>query len=130
VRRRFAPAISGAALAGAPVTALFAALLLTGCPVQEKGEGCACTQEYRMNVCVTLNGSSSLPDSLLFLRERQDGARDSILSVSPANCFGELPATQRILMLRNSAVVDSTGWFTLDTVACCHGEDTTVNFVK
>jgi hypothetical protein len=91
---------------------------------------CVCTAEYRMNVCVTVNGSSGLPDSLRFLREYQDGTRDSLNSFMGNHCFGELPGTQRILMLRNSVTVDSTGWFALDTVDCCHGEDTTVNFVK
>lgn len=112
------------------VSAVFAALafFLVGCPADE--DDCACTMEYRYNVCVTVNGSADLPDSVSFVRERQDGARDSLESFLPSNCFGELPGTQRILMLRNSAPVDSSDWFTLATVDCCHGEAKTINFEK
>jgi hypothetical protein len=89
---------------------------------------CACTLEHRTNLCVTVNGSESLPDSLSFLREREDGARDS-LAYHP-RCFGEWRGVQRVLMLREGALVDSTGWFEIQTVDCCHGEAKTVDFKK
>jgi hypothetical protein len=100
---------------------------LGGC-VEE--DGCACTTEYRINVCVTVNGTPSLPDSLAFLREREDGSRDSLDAFMPSNCFGELPGAQRILVLSDSSAVDSSAWFTQATVDCCHGEAKTVDFVR
>ena len=100
------------------IVAALAACLLVACI--RDGEGCACTMEHRINVCVTVDGSDTLPDSTVLLRERRDGTRDSLESLDPAPCFGELPGKQRILMLRNSAVVDSSEWFTLETVDCCH----------
>jgi hypothetical protein len=92
---------------------------------------CVCTLEHRVNLCVTVNGSGSLPDSLSFLREREDGSRDSLdraLEYHP-RCFGEWRGVQRVLMLREGAIVDSTGWFEIQTVDCCHGEAKTVDFV-
>jgi hypothetical protein len=89
---------------------------------------CACTLEHRANLCVTVNGAESLPDSLSFLREREDGVRDS-LEYHP-RCFGEWRGVQRVLMLRDAAVSDSTAWFEIQTVDCCHGEAKTVDFIK
>lgn len=81
-----------------------------------------------MNVRVTANGSDTLPDSLLFLREREGGARDSLFDFGGAGtCFGELPGRQRILVLRDSVVADSSDWFGLPTADCCHGEAAAVN---
>ncbi len=84
-----------------------------------------------MNVCVTWDGSDSLPTGIGFIREREGGARDSLESAVTTNCFGELPGTtQRILVLHGSSVVDSSEWFTPDTVDCCHGEAKTIAFEK
>lgn len=94
---------------------------------------CACTLEYRMNLCVTLNGSKALPDSLWFQREREDGTRDALDGATTdqgMRCFGEARGLQRILMYRSSAVVDSSGWFDIPTVDCCHGQARTVNFMR
>lgn len=91
-------------------------------------DDCACTLEYRMNICVTVNGEESIPDSLGFLREKQDGARDS-LDAHHTRCFGEMVGTQRVLMLRDGAVIDSSEWFTTRVVDCCHGEARTIDFV-
>ncbi len=91
-------------------------------------EDCACTLEYRTNICVTVDGSEVLSDTLDFLRERQDGSRDS-LEYHP-RCFGELVGTQRILMLRGGTVIDSSAWFTTRRVDCCHGEAKTIEFVR
>jgi hypothetical protein len=88
---------------------------------------CACTLEHRTNVCVTVNGSDSLPTSLTFVRQREGGATD-LLEYHP-RCFGEWRGDlQRVLMLRDGAVVDSSGWFETPTVDCCHGEAKTVDF--
>jgi hypothetical protein len=114
---------------GLTLASLMIACCLAGC-VKDEDPGCACTEEYRMNVCVTVNGSATVPDSLTFLREREGGQRDSLESFMENHCFGELPGTQRILMLQDSSLIDSSSWFTLDTVDCCHGEATTVDFVK
>jgi hypothetical protein len=88
--------------------------------------------EHRVNVCVTVNGAAAVPDTLSFLREREEGSRDPIYDIPGAElqCFGELAGTQRILMLQNTAVIDSSVWFTLQTVDCCHGEAKTVDFVR
>jgi hypothetical protein len=93
---------------------------------------CACTLEYRMNLCATVNGSDVIPDSLSFLRERRSGAVDSLHT--GARCFGEWRGEQRLLMTRATvgghAVIDSSSWFTIRTVDCCHGEAKTVDFRK
>jgi hypothetical protein len=88
--------------------------------------GCACTLEHRMNLCVTVNGATSIPDSLEFVREREDGGRDSL----SGSCFGESRGIQRVLMLRGMARIDSTGWFELQTVDCCHAEAKTLDFKR
>jgi hypothetical protein len=95
---------------------------------------CACTLEHRMNLCVTLNGSDSLPPGSSFVRQHEDGWRDSIdqvsVSLNPGGpqCFGEARGVQRILLRKNKVVLDSTGWFEIPTVDCCHGAAKTVDF--
>jgi len=108
---------------------------LAGCLKNEDGDEnggkCACTAEYRYNICVIYNGSDSLPDSLTFLRQRQNGDVDSLEWTF--NCFGELTTAQRILVQLDSSAgqpsifVDSSDWFTPKTVDCCHGEAKTID---
>jgi hypothetical protein len=99
-------------------------LALIGCePMQERG--CACTTEYRVNVCA--QGKYEGMDSVTYRRERGNGALDT-LQFGSRSCFGELPGRQRILVLKDGARIDSSAWFTLRTVDCCHGEDHTVTF--
>jgi hypothetical protein len=97
-------------------------------------DDCACTLEHRINLCVTVNGALSFSDNvrgLAFAREREHGKADTLSRAevaAGARCFGEWAGVQRVLMLRDSAVVDSTGWFEVPTVDCCHGEAKTVDF--
>lgn len=127
-----------------------ASVLLSGCASSREGDGssgspapqhefaalpqdCACTLEFRSNLCVTVNGQKPEPDpgsdSLRFVRERQDGTWD-VSSPVGSLCFGELRGVQRVLMLRDTIVVDSSGWFEIRTVDCCHGEAKTVDFAR
>lgn len=104
------------------------------------GEGatgdCACTLEYRRNLCVTVDGDPRFPDGLAgvsFVRVRRvrEGAADTLSAVDVAGggrCFGEWRGVQRVLMLRDEAVIDSSEWFEIRTVDCCHGEARTVDF--
>jgi hypothetical protein len=97
---------------------------------------CACTLDYRMNLCVTVNGADSVPADLSFQRQHEDGWRDSIdhvsthINPSGPQCFGEARGVQRIFMRKRGAVVDSTGWFEIPTVDCCHGAAKTVDFKR
>jgi len=97
-------------------------------------DDCACTLEHRINLCVTVNGASALSDNfrdLAFAREREQGRADTLSAAevaAGARCFGEWPGVQRVLMLRDTAVVDSTGWFEVPVVDCCHGEAKTLDF--
>jgi hypothetical protein len=82
-----------------------------------------------LNVCVTVNGSDSLPPSLTFVRQRGDGTND-LMEFHP-HCFGEWRGgPQRVLVLKAGAAVDSSGWFETPTVDCCHGEARTVDFER
>lgn len=99
-------------------------------------DDCACTLEHRINLCVTVNGAGGLSDDfrdLSFARVREGGAADT-LSVADvaagARCFGEWPGVQRVFMLRTAVGVDSTGWFEVPTVDCCHGEAKTIDFAN
>lgn len=100
------------------------------------GDDCACTLEYRVNLCVTIDGARALPDDLKgvsFARVREGGAADTLSAAEVAGgarCFGEWRGVQRVLMLRASAVIDSSGWFEIQTVDCCHGEAMTVDFKR
>lgn len=97
-------------------------------------ENCACTLEYRMNLCITVDGARELPGDLAdvsFARVREGGAADTLSAAEVAEgarCFGEWRGLQRVLMLRAAAVIDSSGWFEVQTVDCCHGEARTVDF--
>jgi hypothetical protein len=97
-------------------------------------ENCACTLEYRMNLCVTINGAAESVDDfagLSFVRMREGRAADTLSTsevAGGARCFGEWRGLQRVLMLRDTAVIDSSGWFQVQTVDCCHGEAKTVDF--
>jgi hypothetical protein len=97
-------------------------------------DDCACTLEYRVNLCVTIDGARTLPDDLTgvsFARVREGGAADTLSAAEVAGgarCFGEWRGVQRVLMLRAAAVIDSSGWFEIQTVDCCHGEAKTVDF--
>jgi hypothetical protein len=99
-------------------------------------ENCACTLEYRMNVCVTINGRVDSSDhftGLSFMRVREGGAVDTLSAVDVAGgarCFGEWRGLQRVLMQRESTPIDSSGWFDVPTVDCCHGAAKTVDFKK
>lgn len=106
--------------------AMLAPLAMIGCdPLHERG--CACTLEYRVNVCA--QGKYEGMDSVTYLRERGNGSLDSSESgIGVRSCFGELPGKQRILVLKNGARIDSSAWFSLRTVDCCHGEEHTVTF--
>lgn len=99
-------------------------------------DDCACTLEYRMNLCVTVNGTETFSDAmagLSFSRERAGGAAADTLSAADVagggRCFGEARGVQRVLMLREAVVLDSSAWFEVRTVDCCHGEARTVDFV-
>jgi|GEM_PF-4970660 len=122
---------------GIKVMGLCAMILgVSGCveALKDEDPGCACTAEYRYNICVTWDGSDRLPEALTFFRELQSGVRDTL--PSGFNCFGELRMPQRILvqnhsdLLDTSVIVDSSAWFTPATVDCCHGEAKTIAFVK
>ena len=95
---------------------------------------CACTLEYRVNLCVTINGTDAFSHAyagLSFARVREGGAADTLSAgdvTGGARCFGEWRGVQRVLMLRESVVVDSSAWFEIHTVDCCHGEAKTVDF--
>jgi hypothetical protein len=97
---------------------------------------CACTLEHRMNLCVTINGLDSLPSGTSFVRQHEDGWRDSIDQVSASlnpegpQCFGEGRGVQRIFLRKSGVVIDSTGWFEIPTVDCCHGAAKTVDFKR
>lgn len=117
--------------------ALTACLIVLGCsgprrdtvrtyPPAQPPSDCACTLEHRMNLCLTVNGATALPDSSVFVREREDGSRDTL--PPGARCFGEWRGLQRILREHEARLVDSTGWFEIGTVDCCHGEAKTVDF--
>ncbi len=117
------------------------ALLLGGCAPRRGGDtvrvphppprnnppDCACTLEHRRNLCITVNGAESLPDTFAYVRQREDGTAD--LLELPLRCFGEWRGgLQRIILLRNGTAVDSTGWFETPTTDCCHAEAKTVDF--
>jgi hypothetical protein len=99
-------------------------LVLAGCDPWFN-RGCACSMDLRSNVCA--QGKYDGMNAISYLRERAGGAIDSLASGSPS-CFDELPGRQRILVYKNGARIDSSSWFTLRTVECCHGEDKTVVF--
>jgi hypothetical protein len=104
--------------------AMLVPLALIGCdPLHERG--CACSTELRINVCA--QGKYEGMDSVTYRRERGNGALDSLF-LGDKSCFEELPGKQRILVLKNGARIDSSAWFTLRTVDCCHGEEHTVTF--
>lgn len=104
--------------------AMLAPLALIGCdPLHERG--CACSRELRINVCA--QGKYDGMDSVTYRREHVNGAMDSVL-FGGRNCFEELSGRQRILVLKDGARIDSSAWFTLRTVDCCHGEQHTVTF--
>lgn len=90
-----------------------------------------------MNLCVTVNGSAHFSDVLAgtsfarVRRLREDGAGDTLSAADVSwggRCFGEWRGVQRVLMLRGEAVIDSSEWFEIRTVDCCHGEARTVDF--
>jgi hypothetical protein len=104
--------------------AILVPLALIGCdPLHQNG--CACTMEYRINVCA--QGKYDAMDSASYLRERAGGTIDTLFS-GDRNCFGELPGRQRILVMKDGARIDSSAWFTVRTVDCCHGEEHIVTF--
>ncbi len=96
---------------------------------------CACTLEHRVNLCVTINGTETFSDAyagVAFARVREGGRGDTLSAADVAGggrCFGEWRGVQRVLMLRDTAVADSSEWFEIRTVDCCHGEARTVDFV-
>jgi len=99
-------------------------LALIGCdPLHVPG--CTCSLELRVNVCA--QGKYDSMDSVTYRRERGNGSLDSLLSDNP-HCFEELSGKQRILVYKNGARIDSSAWFTLRKVDCCHGEAKTVVF--
>lgn len=89
---------------------------------------CACTLEVRYNLCVRVNGTDSLPVGIGLVREREGGERDSL--DAGMRCFPEWRGVQRVLLLADGAVADSTGWFEAQTVDCCHAEGRTVEFTR
>jgi hypothetical protein len=97
---------------------------LTGC-TQDEEANCVCTREIRYNICVSWDGTDTLPQNLTFVREHKDGTRDTL--ERDDGCFAELRARQRILALEQATPVDSSTWFTPATVDCCHGMATIVD---
>ena len=96
---------------------------LTGCDPLHRG--CACSEDMRANVCV--QGKYAGMDSVAYRRERANGAVDT-LPLGDRGCFFELSGRQRVLVLKNGARIDSSAWFSLQTIECCHAEGKTVTF--
>ncbi len=92
-------------------------------------ESCACSQEIRINLCI--NGNYSGLNSISIYREHQNGELsppEYIVNDSTQACFSEMTGKQRIISMENNNVVDSTGWFDLKTVDCCHAEAKSLNY--
>lgn len=96
----------------------------TGCDPQHD-PSCFCTLEMRVNVCA--QGKYEGMDSVTYRREHGNGVLDTI-PFGFDHCFEELPGKQRILVYKGGAKIDSSAWFTLGKVDCCHGEAKTVVF--
>jgi hypothetical protein len=99
-------------------------LALIGCDPLRR-PGCTCTMEDRVNVCA--QGKYDGMDSVSYRRERGNGVIDTLM-FGNKKCFDELSGRQRILVMKNGVRIDSSAWFTLRTVDCCHGEEHTVTF--
>lgn len=83
------------------------------------GPGCTCDEVLHFNICV--QGKYDKDDSVAYLRERGDGSADT-LAPGVRDCFEERTGRQRILVLKNGVRIDSSAWFTVRAVDCCHGE--------
>lgn len=105
---------------------IIAALLcaFTGCD-PFRNLRCTCDDVLYFNVCV--QGKYDTADSVAYLRERGNGKVDS-LAPGSRDCFEELSGKQRILVFKKGVRIDSSAWFTLRTVDCCHGEGKIVVF--
>ena len=86
---------------------------------------CTCDRVLYLNICA--QGKYDKDDSVAYHRERGDGPVDTH-APGIRECFEELTGRQRILVLKNGVRIDSSAWFTVRTVDCCHGEAKVVVF--
>lgn len=98
--------------------------LLTSCELWDTG--CSSAANVRFNFCLTVSGSTDLPDSLLYIREMQNGFRDTLQWPS-SRCFSEKKGGQRVLVYDNDSVVFATEWVTLKSEDCGHVEGRTLD---
>ena len=100
----------------------FLSMLLTSC--NDLNDNCSCTAELRMNYCITINGSDSIPNDLLIVRKRSH--RNDTLSNYPdlfiQNCFPESPGNSTLEVYRDDELIAETPNIYVKTVDCCHGE--------
>jgi hypothetical protein len=90
--------------------------------------GCRSTAQERFNPCLTVSGSEELPDSLLYVRERQGGLLDTLRREPfQAKCFPERRGTQRFFVYDGDSLLLTTEWITLKSEGCDEVEDRTVD---
>lgn len=111
--------------------------LLAGCTLPDDDpEKIVCTAEHRINFCVTLNGSTGIPDSIRILRIRPRYT-DTLISQSlypvpkplPGNCFGESGEASTLRVMEGHSILKEVQVGKVRTVDGCHSADTTIHIV-
>lgn len=107
------------------------AAILVGCTLEGFDEPRGCTLELRANYCVSVNGSSALPDSVKLLRI-VGGHTDTVSGPRAGGdgkgiCFHETTRAATLRVLRGDAVLAEKTVGPIPSKDGCHIEDTTIN---
>jgi hypothetical protein len=90
---------------------------LVGC---DRKESCGCTLEAIGNFCLKVNGSSTLPESFAFIREKESNPPVfDTLRTQLSNCFAGVPGKQRVLVYSADSLVYQSDWINVDATGCC-----------
>ena len=116
----------------------FTTLLLAGIvSCDDINESCDCTTEMRYNYCITINGSTKIPEDLLIIRKhalrdsnetRQDTLQNHQSQDVESRCFFEITGTSSLEIYRDNELIAEKSDIHVNTVDCCHGEDITIDF--
>lgn len=81
-----------------------------------------CNLKQTNNFCLTRNGSSALPDSFKYIRERETNPIifDTLRLESDSKCFPAIPGIHRVIVQKGDSVVFKSDWIQADAQDCCN----------
>ncbi|MDB5103506.1 MAG: hypothetical protein JWP91_1195 [Fibrobacteres bacterium] len=103
-------------------------LALSGCKrTDERIYGCELGQA--INYCVSINGQTGIPDSLIIVRTHSGGYRDTVPNSYPApikNCFSETSGKTTLQVYRDTTLLKQIDGILVGRNGC-HGADTLID---